>query len=210
MRTSSSPAPNAAHCLTPLDNKQVSIALAVASTSVVPSSVRGKLSGLYGTAESFGRFTGAVGFAILFAWSVSPHSSVRVGWPPFRVPYVRAGVGCGDDSGMANPEPRHVRRAARSHESQANGPRRSRSSDRCGGQRSQRPLLEPRKRKELAGVLLRHTRGPYDEISHFLYVAQHMPRSTVSRSKDRHCWACPYPSSPELSPDRTGSQEISS
>eukprot|EP00752_Nemacystus_decipiens_P007148 g6401.t1 len=54
----------------------VSIALAVASANIVPSSERGKLSGLYGTAESFGRFTSAVGFAILFAWSISPHSSV--------------------------------------------------------------------------------------------------------------------------------------
>eukprot|EP00903_Cladosiphon_okamuranus_P005915 g5848.t1 len=35
----------------------VSIALAVASTSIVPSSMRGTLGGLYGTAESFGRFT---------------------------------------------------------------------------------------------------------------------------------------------------------
>eukprot|EP00903_Cladosiphon_okamuranus_P005917 g5848.t3 len=36
---------------------KVSIALAVASTSIVPSSMRGTLGGLYGTAESFGRFT---------------------------------------------------------------------------------------------------------------------------------------------------------
>lgn len=54
-----------------LCEQQVSIALAVASTSIVPSSMRGTLSGLYGTAESFGRFTSAVGFAVLFAWSIS-------------------------------------------------------------------------------------------------------------------------------------------
>ncbi|CAN0066183.1 unnamed protein product [Scytosiphon promiscuus] len=53
----------------------VSIALAVASTSIVPSSMRGKLSGLYNTAESFGRFTSAVGFAVMFAWSISPRAS---------------------------------------------------------------------------------------------------------------------------------------
>ncbi len=57
--------------------KQISIALAVASTSVVPSSKRGKLSGLYNTAESLGRFTSATGFAVLFAWSIS---SASFGW----------------------------------------------------------------------------------------------------------------------------------
>lgn len=60
-----------------LRRKQISIALAVASTSVVPSSKRGKLSGLYNTAESLGRFTSATGFAVLFAWSISPAS---FGW----------------------------------------------------------------------------------------------------------------------------------
>lgn len=54
---------------------QVSIALAVASTSIVPSSMRGKLSGLYNTAESIGRFSSAAGFPVLFAWSISPLSS---------------------------------------------------------------------------------------------------------------------------------------
>lgn len=61
----------------------MSIALTVASTSIVPSGMRGKLSGLYGTAESFGRFTSAVGFAVLFAWSISPHGSV-FGWVGHR------------------------------------------------------------------------------------------------------------------------------
>ncbi|CAM9925053.1 unnamed protein product, partial [Hapterophycus canaliculatus] len=55
----------------------VSIALAVASTSIVPSSMRGKLSGLYNTAESLGRFISAVGFAALFAWSISPQASAH-------------------------------------------------------------------------------------------------------------------------------------
>lgn len=49
--------------------------MAVASTSIVPSCMRGRLSGLYNTAESVGRFTSAVGFAVMFAWSISPHSS---------------------------------------------------------------------------------------------------------------------------------------
>ncbi|CAN0157818.1 unnamed protein product [Ectocarpus sp. 8 AP-2014] len=49
----------------------VGIALAVASTSIVPSRLRGKLSGLYGTAESFGRFASAIGSAVLFAGSIS-------------------------------------------------------------------------------------------------------------------------------------------
>ncbi|CAN0196933.1 unnamed protein product, partial [Hapterophycus canaliculatus] len=53
----------------------VSITLSVASTSIVPSNMRGKLSGIYNTAESFGRFTSAVGSAVLFAWSISPHAS---------------------------------------------------------------------------------------------------------------------------------------
>ncbi|CAM9109587.1 unnamed protein product [Ectocarpus sp. 8 AP-2014] len=49
----------------------VSITLTVASTSIVPSRLRGKLSGLYSSAGSLGRFTSAVGFAVLFAWSIS-------------------------------------------------------------------------------------------------------------------------------------------
>lgn len=51
------------------------MSLSVASTSVVPSSLRGKLSGLYHMAESCGRFVGAIGFAAMFAWSISPHST---------------------------------------------------------------------------------------------------------------------------------------
>lgn len=50
----------------------------MASTSIVPSRLRGKLGGLYGTAESFGRFTSAIGFAVLFAWSISSEKFVWV------------------------------------------------------------------------------------------------------------------------------------
>ncbi|CAM9273702.1 unnamed protein product, partial [Ectocarpus sp. 6 AP-2014] len=70
----------------------VSIALAVASTSIVPSSLRGKLSGLYGTAESFGRFTSAVGFAALFAWSIS---SDNLGWVDHRFVFYSSALALG-------------------------------------------------------------------------------------------------------------------
>ena len=47
------------------------IALTVGTTCVVPVHQRGKLSGLYSTAENFGRFLGPVSYAIMFAWSIS-------------------------------------------------------------------------------------------------------------------------------------------
>ncbi|CAM9503102.1 unnamed protein product [Ectocarpus sp. 4 AP-2014] len=53
----------------------VGMSLSVASTSIVPSRLRGKLSGLYHMAESSGRFIGAIGFAAMFAWSITPHST---------------------------------------------------------------------------------------------------------------------------------------
>lgn len=51
---------------------QVTLALVVASTSMVQASMRGKLGGLYYTTESLGRFIGPMGFATMFAWSISP------------------------------------------------------------------------------------------------------------------------------------------
>ncbi|CAM9104883.1 unnamed protein product [Ectocarpus sp. 6 AP-2014] len=70
----------------------VGIALAVASTSIVPSRLRGKLSGLYGTAESFGRFTSAVGSGVLFAWSIS---SDNLGWVDHRFVFYSSALALG-------------------------------------------------------------------------------------------------------------------
>lgn len=47
------------------------LALQIGSTTLVPSSMRGKLGGLYNTSESLGRFLGPVGYSIVYAWSVS-------------------------------------------------------------------------------------------------------------------------------------------
>lgn len=63
--------------------------MAVASTSVVPSKMRGKMSGLYNTAECLGRFTGSAGFAVMFAWSVSPSA---YDWVDFRFVFYASGV----------------------------------------------------------------------------------------------------------------------
>lgn len=54
--------------------EQVNLALLIASTSVVPSRLRGRLAGLYNMAESLGRSLGPVGFATVFAWSISDSS----------------------------------------------------------------------------------------------------------------------------------------
>lgn len=48
------------------------LAFALASTSLVESSMRGKLAGLYNAVESLGCFLGPLGFANVFAWSISP------------------------------------------------------------------------------------------------------------------------------------------
>lgn len=74
--------------------EQVSITLAVASTSIVPSRLRGKLSGLYGTAESFGRFTSAVGFAVLFAWSISS-TTTGLAWVDHRLVFYTSALALG-------------------------------------------------------------------------------------------------------------------
>lgn len=57
------------------------IALTVGVTSIVPGHQRGKLSGLYNTAESLGRCLGPVTYAILFAWSISVSAP---GWVDHR------------------------------------------------------------------------------------------------------------------------------
>ncbi|CAM9968097.1 unnamed protein product [Ectocarpus sp. 12 AP-2014] len=53
------------------------IALSVASTNIVPAAMRGKLGGLFYTAESLGRFSSAASFSVMYAWSVSSSS---YGW----------------------------------------------------------------------------------------------------------------------------------
>ena len=56
--------------------------------------MRGKLGGLYNTAESLGRFTGPVGYSTAYAWSISPSAMEAYGgWVNFRfVFYVTAAV----------------------------------------------------------------------------------------------------------------------
>ena len=49
--------------------------MTIGSTTLGTSATRGKLCGLIITAESFGRFLGPVGFATIYAWSVSPSAS---------------------------------------------------------------------------------------------------------------------------------------
>lgn len=56
----------------PLLSRQVMSSLTIASTSVVETSRRGKLSGLVMTVESLGRFIGPASFSLIYAWSVSP------------------------------------------------------------------------------------------------------------------------------------------
>jgi len=57
------------------------IALSVASTNIVPAGMRGKLGGLFYTAESLGRFSSAASFSVMYAWSVSSSSH---GWVDHR------------------------------------------------------------------------------------------------------------------------------
>lgn len=62
-------------------HKQIMLALQIGSTTLVPSDMRGKLSGLYNTVESLGRFLGPVGYAVVYAWSVSPSTAEAYkGW----------------------------------------------------------------------------------------------------------------------------------
>eukprot|EP00903_Cladosiphon_okamuranus_P012516 g11720.t1 len=53
------------------------IALSVVSTNIVPAAMRGKLGGLFYSAESLGRFSSAASFSVMYAWSVSSSS---YGW----------------------------------------------------------------------------------------------------------------------------------
>ncbi|CAM9674916.1 unnamed protein product [Ectocarpus sp. 6 AP-2014] len=63
----------------------VDLALSIGSTTLVPSNMRGKLGGLFNTAESLGRFIGPAGYAIVYAWSVSPSTlDAFGGWVDYR------------------------------------------------------------------------------------------------------------------------------
>lgn len=47
--------------------------------------MRGKLGGLFNTAESLGRFIGPAGYAVVYAWSVSPSTlDAFGGWVDYR------------------------------------------------------------------------------------------------------------------------------
>lgn len=51
--------------------------------------MRGKLSGLYNTAESLGRFSAAVVFPVTYAWSISPSG---FGWVDHRLVFYVFGL----------------------------------------------------------------------------------------------------------------------
>ncbi|CAM9609748.1 unnamed protein product, partial [Laminaria digitata] len=70
-------------------NAMVTLALVVASTSMVQANMRGKLGGLYYTTESLGRFIGPIGFANMFAWSISPSS---FDWVDFRFVFLMSAI----------------------------------------------------------------------------------------------------------------------
>ena len=46
---------------------------------MVRADMRGKLSGMFNMASSFGRAIGPAGFAVIFAWSISPSAYDWVG-----------------------------------------------------------------------------------------------------------------------------------
>lgn len=54
---------------------KVNLALALGSTTLVSSNLRGKLGGLVSAVESFGRSLAPASFAIAYAWSISPSGS---------------------------------------------------------------------------------------------------------------------------------------
>eukprot|EP00903_Cladosiphon_okamuranus_P022385 g20588.t2 len=59
----------------------VNLGLTIGSATLGPPRTRGQLCGLVMTAESIGRFLGPAGFAIIYAWSISPSGSASVdGW----------------------------------------------------------------------------------------------------------------------------------
>ena len=51
----------------------------VASTNIVPTHHRGKLSGMFNTAESLGRFIGPVAYSTIYALSIS-RSALEYWW----------------------------------------------------------------------------------------------------------------------------------
>lgn len=68
--------------------------MAIGSTTLVSTNMRGKLGGLFNTAENLGRFLGPVGYSITYAWSVSaPTRHAYGGWVDYRfVFYASAAV----------------------------------------------------------------------------------------------------------------------
>ncbi|CAN0329264.1 unnamed protein product, partial [Pylaiella littoralis] len=63
----------------------VNLVLTIGSTTLVPNHMRGKLGGLFNTAESLGRFLGPAGYAITYAWSISPSTHEAYGgWVDYR------------------------------------------------------------------------------------------------------------------------------
>lgn len=56
---------------------------------MVQADMRGKLGGLYYTTESRGRFIGPIGFANMFAWSISPSS---FDWVDFRFVFIMSAI----------------------------------------------------------------------------------------------------------------------
>lgn len=73
---------------------QVNLVLIIGSTTLVPTHMRGKLGGLFNTGESLGRFLGPAGYAVTYAWSISPPiREAYGGWVDYRfVFYASAGV----------------------------------------------------------------------------------------------------------------------
>ncbi|CAN0329539.1 unnamed protein product [Pylaiella littoralis] len=71
----------------------VNIALSIGSTTLVPTYMRGKLGGLYNTAESLGRCMGPAGFAVTYAWSISPSArDAYGGWVNYRFVFCASAV----------------------------------------------------------------------------------------------------------------------
>ena len=72
---------------------QVSLALEIGSTSLVSTNMRGKLGGLFNTAESLGRFLGPAGYSVTYAWSVSISTlQAYGGWVDYRFVFYASAV----------------------------------------------------------------------------------------------------------------------
>eukprot|EP00752_Nemacystus_decipiens_P005837 g5273.t1 len=64
----------------------VVLALSIGSTTLVSPGMRGKLGGLYNTAESFGNCVGPAGFATVYAWSISSSGRASAyGWIDYHL-----------------------------------------------------------------------------------------------------------------------------